>query len=329
MLNKQLISILFFISFFLWGGEPIFSQVAAQNNNEQTLTAYLKKLNVKYGKRISFSSTITDKICPQTKDVTGTLEETLEKLLEGTNLGYKIVNGNYYIYKMKPIVVVPPVKTEPKKEPEKRKVLPPVSSVPHQLVFPNQRITPILKFHPRVIEPVYPESPKLAIKTNLLYDITATVNLGIEFAIANKWTMDVSGNLNYWNYYSGNRKWKHALIQPELRYWPCERFNGHFVGVHLHTGLFNIGNLPALGGLVSENMQQYRYQGYFYGGGFAYGYQWILGNNWSLETSIGLGYAHINYDKYPCGSCGRKNKSSSKNYFGLTKASISLIYNIK
>lgn len=329
MLNKQLILILLFTSVLLWGGEPILSQAVAQNNNKQTLTAYLRMLNTKYGKHISFSSTITDGFYTQIKDSAGSLEKMLKKVLEGTNLSYRVINGYYYVYKMKPSVVITPVKAEPKKEPEKRKALPPVSFIPRQLVFPSQRIIPTLKFYTQKIEPVHPESPKLAIKTNLLYDITVTFNLGVEFAVTDKWTMDVSGNVNSWNFFSKSRKWKHVLIQPELRYWFCEHFNGHFVGLHLQAGLFNIGNLPALGGAISENMQQYRYQGYLYGGGLTYGYQWALSGRWSVETSIGLGFAYVNYDKYPCGSCGRKIKNDSKKYFGPTKASISLIYSIK
>lgn len=329
MLNRQLISICFFIFFLLYGGGPITSQVTIQNPNEQTLTIYLRKLSAKYGKRISFSPTITDKIYPQIKDMTGNLEEALDKLLKGTNLKYSIINKNYYIYMTIPPTIVAPVKVEPKKEPKARKVLPPIVSTPPQLIFPNQKIVSVLKFHPLKLDSIHLENPKLAIKTNLLYDITATVNLGFEFAIANKWTVDISGNLNLWNFDSGSRKWKHILIQPELRYWPCERFNGHFVGLHIHTSFFNIGNLAPLGGLVSENMQQYRYQGYLYGGGLTYGYQWILNKRWSLEAALGIGYAYVNYDKYPCGNCGSKIKNNSKNYFGPTKASISLIYNIK
>ena len=37
-------------------------------------------------------------------------------------------------------------------------------------------------------------SQEVAIKSNLLYDATATVNLGLEFRLAPKWTLDVSGN---------------------------------------------------------------------------------------------------------------------------------------
>ena len=35
---------------------------------------------------------------------------------------------------------------------------------------------------------------KVAVKTNLLYDVTTTLNLGAEFRLAPKWTLDVSGN---------------------------------------------------------------------------------------------------------------------------------------
>ena len=57
---------------------------------------------------------------------------------------------------------------------------------------------------------------KVAVKTNLLYDATATINLGLEIALAPKWTLDVSGNYNAWDF-GNDRKWKHFLVQPEAR----------------------------------------------------------------------------------------------------------------
>lgn len=332
MLNsKQFILIYFAISqCLIWVVTPFFSCAIAQNNNnKRTLTELLREQSEKYGKRISFSSTITNNIYVKTKPLAGTLEDSLDNLLEGTSLGYKVVSGYYYIYKLEPVAVPPLVKVEPKKETEKRKILPPVSPIKQQIIFPYHKMTSTLKFHSIEKPRRQPESPTLAVKTNLLYDITATINLGFEFAVADKYTMDISGNLNTWSFSSGIRKWKHAIVQPELRYWTCERFNGHFVGLHLHAGMFNVGSLPPLGGLISENMQQYRYQGDLYGGGFTYGYHMILSKRLSLEYSIGLGYTFINYDKYPCGKCGQKINNKSRNYFGPTKASISIVYVIK
>lgn len=46
---------------------------------------------------------------------------------------------------------------------------------------------------------------KAAIKTNLLYDATSTLNLGFEFGLSPKWTLDISGNYNPWQF-DDNRK---------------------------------------------------------------------------------------------------------------------------
>ena len=72
--------------------------------------------------------------------------------------------------------------------------------------------------------------PKIAIKTNALYWATSTPNLGLEIGLAKKLTLDISGNYNPWKF-SDNKQLKHWLIQPELRYWLCERFNGSFCGL--------------------------------------------------------------------------------------------------
>ena len=58
----------------------------------------------------------------------------------------------------------------------------------------------------------------VALKTNIIYDATTTVNAGVEFSFAPKWTMDISANYNGWDF-SDNRKWKHWLVQPEIRWW--------------------------------------------------------------------------------------------------------------
>ena len=39
---------------------------------------------------------------------------------------------------------------------------------------------------------------KVALKTNLLYDATTTLNLGVEVNLARQWTLDLSGSLNPW-----------------------------------------------------------------------------------------------------------------------------------
>lgn len=73
-------------------------------------------------------------------------------------------------------------------------------------------------------------------------------------------------------------------------------------------------------------MKDHRYQGYFWGAGLSYGYQWLLGKHWNLEASIGAGFARINYDKFPCVECGARIAEGTHNYFGVTRATLSLVY---
>ena len=168
------------------------------------------------------------------------------------------------------------------------------------------------------------QAQDLAVKSNLLYDATATINLGVEAGLAEKWTIDISGNLNAWDF-SGNRKWKHWLIQPEARYWLCDKFNGHFFGLHVHGGAFNTANVKTPFGLFGDCSSE-RHEGWYYGAGISYGYQWMLGKRWNFELSIGAGYVRSDYDVYGNPVCGDYLGKEHGNYFGITKASASIIF---
>ncbi len=168
--------------------------------------------------------------------------------------------------------------------------------------------------------------PAIGIKTNLLYDATTTLNLGAEFRLGRKLTLDVPVSYNPWTF-DNNKKWKHLLVQPELRWWTCEAFNGHFFGLHAHYAYYNVGGLD--NPPFSKYMNEHRFQGWLAGAGLSYGYHWILGKRWSLEATLGIGYAYMKYDKYPCKKCGEKLGSETKHYVGPTRAGISLIYMIK
>lgn len=164
--------------------------------------------------------------------------------------------------------------------------------------------------------------PSFGVKTNFIYDLTATLNVGAELRILDYLTIDVSLNYNPWTF-SNNRKFKHILLQPELRYWIDEPFNGHFLGGHLLYSHYNTGNLPF------GSLKDHRYQGDAYGIGFSYGYQWVLLPRWNIEATFGIGYIHLDYTRYKCETCGAKLGNGNNNYFGPTKAGISLIYIIK
>lgn len=153
----------------------------------------------------------------------------------------------------------------------------------------------------------------IALKTNALYWLTTTTNAGIELAVHDKVTVDLQAAYNPWTF-KDDKKMRFWLAQPEVKYWFCEKFEGHFVGVHLHAAQF-------FGGFRDT-----RYDGYLAGGGFSYGYDWILSPHWNLELEVGVGYAHLWYDKSPRIDCVKCKATERKNYFGPTKAAVSISY---
>ena len=182
---------------------------------------------------------------------------------------------------------------------------------------------------------VLPAVSQIAVKTNLFYDATTTPNIGVEVGLKGKSTVILVYGRIIWTFHSdsGDRKVKHWVLMPEYRRYLCQRFSGHFFGVHMMGGQFNAANvtLPIPGGFFGgENLRagvrDHRYQGGFAGGGITYGYQWILGRHVNLEAEVGVGYNRVWYDKYACGDCGAKIGHGQSNYAGITKLGISIMY---
>lgn len=172
-------------------------------------------------------------------------------------------------------------------------------------------------------------SQTVAVKSNLLYDATASINIGAEIGLSTKWTAELSGNINAWNMSHG-RKWKHWFLQPEARYWLCDRFSGHFFAAHAIGGQYNFGHLNnsiSIFGTDLSPLSDSRYQGWFAGAGIAYGYAWAIGRHWNLEGELGIGWIHTRYDRFECAGCGKKEeKDRNKNFIAPTKAAVNLVY---
>lgn len=167
-----------------------------------------------------------------------------------------------------------------------------------------------------------------AVKTNIIYDATLTVNAGLEHQFAPHWSVDLSGNINAWSV--SDHKWRHWMIQPEARYWLCEAIGGHFLALHALGGEYNVANVNLnfkMLGTDFRNLRDHRYQGWYTGLGIGYGYSWMLNRHWNIEAELALGWIYTRYDIYPCAQCGRRIATDrSHNYFGPTKAALNLVY---
>lgn len=169
----------------------------------------------------------------------------------------------------------------------------------------------------------------VGIKTNLLYDALLSPTLGFEFGLAPKWSLDVSGTVNLWEV--NDKRWKQWMVQPEARFWFCQRFSGSFLGIHAIGGQYNFGHLNFGGrnflGTDLKYLEDHRLQGWMAGAGIAYGYSWILDKHWNIEAELGIGWIFTKYDAFNCEGCGKKiEEDVPHNYYGPTKAAVNLIY---
>lgn len=165
---------------------------------------------------------------------------------------------------------------------------------------------------------------RYALKTNILLWGNATPNVSIERRLNKNVSVDLllavkkvtsdyeSQSLSY-------------LIQPEIRYWFSNCFNGFNIGYHMYYSNYGAGDIIfpfQRKGLPNDLF----YQGYLYGMGASVGYQKRINKHFAVEGVIGTGYIHLAYDQITWNSSWHNKKSLDYNYWGLTKAAVNLVY---
>ena len=165
--------------------------------------------------------------------------------------------------------------------------------------------------------PLAVDYDRWTIKTNALYLLAGVANIGGEYAFHPHWSVDAS--LVYSPYtIATTYRMRFLYLQPEARYWLTKPMKGHFFGVHLHAGVFNVS---------VDRDNRYQSEKGFYGAGVSYGYSLPLAKRWSAEFTVGVGYAFTKYCTYyniPNGM--RYEKDRPYNYWGPTKLGVSIIY---
>ena len=177
----------------------------------------------------------------------------------------------------------------------------------------------------------------LALKTNLLYDAVTALNYSIEIPFAKQFSVVLQQHTPWWE--TKNNKFCVELLTGggEFRWWfkqkqiPENAYRkqrdallGHFLGVYGWTGKGDIQ--------IGRDFGCYQFD--FWSAGLSYGYSMPVGKYFNLEFSASAGYAKIPYQHYiPTKDyeilIKDNNKAGTLNYFGLTKAEISLVLPIR
>lgn len=165
--------------------------------------------------------------------------------------------------------------------------------------------------------------PLLALKTNLLCDITLMPNIEVEIPIRKHWSLN--GELMFpWWLFCGDKYCLQILMGGlEGRYRPGNRQQhdvliGHFFGLYAGGGKYDL------------QWDRNGYQGeFFIAAGISYGYTHKITRNLRLEYNIGIGVLRTDYSHYHARDNYRTllwQKNGRYTWLGPTKAKISLVW---
>ena len=173
----------------------------------------------------------------------------------------------------------------------------------------------------------------IAIRTNLAYAASATPNIGLEIPLGKRVSLGFNAGIKPWPRWLAwdwdktvEKKWRHLLVAPELRFWPGAVYDKLFVGADLIYSHFNAGALQFPFGLYPR-VRHHRFQGDFYGAGLFAGWSWWLSDHWRLEAEAGLGVGYVDAGEYDCAYCGAE-VGRRQGPVLVPKLGINLAYNL-
>ncbi|MDL2208664.1 DUF3575 domain-containing protein [Parabacteroides sp. OttesenSCG-928-O15] len=176
----------------------------------------------------------------------------------------------------------------------------------------------------------------IALKTNLLYDVALLPNLSIEVPFGRKreWSALIEGNWSWWD--TGANRYNYHRIQVagvELRRWlpslycNCDNttpLTGWYIGAYCYGGDYDIRLF------ADQNSDLGQQSLWTYSAGLTAGYSLIIGKRFNLAFGIGAGYIGGEYSKYNVSECKEgvfpRVSRHERNYFGVTKAEVSLVW---
>ena len=200
-----------------------------------------------------------------------------------------------------------------------------------QTVTVKETATPVVSPESGEAEPLRPQTEQatvetetapsssgryLGVKTNIAAWAGTIMNVAADVQVSEHISVELPILWCPWHISS-----KHAVktftIQPEVRYWLSKPGAGHFFGVHAHVGWFN----------VKWNRDRYQDADRpLLGAGISYGYLLPFNEHWAGEFTLGAGYANMRYDTYYNIDNGARIDTRTKNYWGITRVGLSVVY---
>ena len=165
----------------------------------------------------------------------------------------------------------------------------------------------------------------ISLKTNLLYDAVLIPNVGLEINIYRNFT--IYGDVMYagWNIPARHVYWDFYGAQAGLRKYfgrtAKERsFSGHYAGIYTQALAYDLQ-----AGYIGQQTPTLNV-----GVGVEYGYSFPVALGFNIDLDFGIGYVTGTYYEYDVKDDHNAWRGTvQRNWFGPTKASVSLVWLIK
>lgn len=201
---------------------------------------------------------------------------------------------------------------------------------------------------------------RAAFKTNALYDILLTPNIGVEVPVYKDWSVALNWMYAWWK--RDNSHWYHRIYGGdfEIRRWFKQlpwSGSGSRIGNRSNSGSGNgtgsltgngsssatgsgkaAGNSPLTGWHIGAYGQMLTYDfewggrgqmatRWSYAAGIAAGYSMNIAKNLNLDFTLGVGYLTGEYHEYePMDNCYVWQATKHRHWIGPTKAEVSLVW---
>ena len=168
--------------------------------------------------------------------------------------------------------------------------------------------------------------PRVAMRTNLLYDATLSPNLGVDVRVDSTWTVGLLAGMNAWDIdKEKNKKWRHMLFSFRARKYVNDSVfhKGYFEADAIYSH-FNVGNVKFPLGLY-KTVRERRLQGDLLALGGKYGYSWILSRDWRIEAEAGVAIGYAWFKEYDCPHCGTYSGKDDR-IFLLPQLGVNIVY---
>ena len=170
---------------------------------------------------------------------------------------------------------------------------------------------------------------RLALQTNLAYDLLAIPSLGLEISLPHSWSVGIDGYYAWWSNASKAKYWRVQGGEISVRkYFGNNILTGHHIGIYSQLLRYDIcfgkrGYLSGGSGTLFTDHPSW-------GVGAEYGYSIMIATCLRLDLSIGLGWFTGQYAVYqPIDSHNVFRSMHQRNWFGPTRIGITLSWLIE